>query len=51
MKKSLQGSNLTVTVKGNHNHEIIEFDVPSNTKMKNVNQILWDNKLEFENNK
>lgn len=51
MKKFLQGSNLTIKVKGKNNHDIIEFDLPFNTKMKNVLQILWDNKLEFETNK
>ncbi len=51
MKKCHLSSSLTVKVKGKNNHDIIEFDLPFNTKMKNVLQILWDNKLEFETNK
>ncbi len=36
MKKSLQTSNLTVIVKNKSHSDVIEFDVPFNTKMKNV---------------
>jgi len=45
MKKTTPGSNLTIEVKDKNNSQIIEFEVPYNTKLKNVHNILWENKL------